>query len=157
MKIEFLKKQKRPVLLFLFMAMGATIYMNVANAGPNDVLVVVNASVSDAKVSKDDLRNIYLGNKKYWKGQQRIVPLQRSPSHAASSVFFKKILNMSSKEYRLLWRKKELAGEGVEPKTVAKADDILKKVAGRKGSIGYVLRSEYKESSGLKVIHTIPN
>lgn len=123
-------------------------------AKAEEILVVVNNSVGDSQLSQNDLRNIYLGNKKYWKGQQRIVVLQRSPSHAGSVSMFKKVVGMSSKEYRLYWRKKELAGDGVEPKTVAKASDILKKIASRKGTIGYVLQSEYVQTPTTKVIYT---
>jgi ABC-type phosphate transport system substrate-binding protein len=130
-----------------------------AEAGPNDLLVVVNKGNSTGSLSKDAVRNIYLGSQKFWSGQKRITPFNRPASKPAGEAFFGKVLGMSPSRYRLHWKKLELGGKGVEPKTVGDAAKLLGKVGSKSGAIGYVTRGELdaKKDANVKVVLTVSN
>jgi len=65
---------------------------------------------------------------------------------------------MPHSKYSLHWRKRALAGKGVEPKVLTDASAVLRQISGDKGAVGYVLQSEYDAhgGSGVKIVLTVP-
>ena len=121
---------------------------------PGDLLFIVNKTDSAKNISIDDLRNIYLGNKGYWDNKSRIIPFNRVMKKNAGTALLKKILKMSPSRYRLYWRKRELAGKGLEPTQIKNSNMLASKISDITGSIGYVLRSELSKEE-LSKVHVI--
>jgi hypothetical protein len=100
-------------------ALGADIYVI---AGP------------DVKLSSDDVRELYLGDKEF-SGEVRLVPVD---NQAALSEFVVKALGMNPQRYNILWVKKAFR-DALNPPAVKTGDfEVLEFVKRTRGAVGYV-------------------
>jgi len=100
-------------------ALGADIYVI---AGP------------DVKLSSDDIRELYLGDKEF-SGDVRLVPVD---NQAALSEFVVKALGMNPQRYNTLWVKKAFR-DALNPPALKAGDfEVLEFVKRTRGAVGYV-------------------
>lgn len=116
------------------------------------VHVIANKSISESTLSASTLANIYSLGMSKWANGSKIVVIDQSSEGAAKTAFYKYI----GKEPLTLkkeWMKKQLTGEAKAPESIGSEDEIINKVAGTPGAIGYVKSSV--TNSNVKVVAEI--
>lgn len=112
-------------------------------ASKREVLwVVVNVEVEATKISKSDLRNLYLGRVSFLEGDIRAKVYMRSSSSKAGRAFLKDVLAMAPSRYRHHWMSRQLSGQGVAPDEAVSLEALIERVAATRGGLSYVLDSE---------------
>lgn len=101
------------------------------------VTLIVNHSVSQDHLSKEDIRNIYLGKKTRWSNGNTIhfVTLKEGEVH---EEFLRIYLSKTAKQYDNYWKKQIFTGQGAPPKSFPSEEELLKYIATTKDTIGYV-------------------
>jgi hypothetical protein len=97
-----------------------------------DVYVVARA---DTKVSLDEVREVYLGDKEFSRGV-RLIPVDNQLAQAEFTV---KALSMDSQRYSQLWVKKAFRDALTPPALLATDAEVVDFVKRNRGAIGYVL------------------
>jgi len=111
--------------------LAALVFPGCAAAYGGEIYVVTRP---DVKVSLDDIREIYLGDKEF-SGGVRLVPVD---NRAAQAEFVAKALSMNVQRYSTLWVKKAFR-DALNPPTVRATDsEVLEFVRGTRGAVGYV-------------------
>jgi len=103
-------------------------------AGPalgGDVFVVTR---TDIKLSLDDVREVFLGDKEFV-GTVRLVPID---NQIAQAEFAMKALSMSAQRYTQLWVKKAFRDALTPPAVIAGDAEVIEFVKRTRGAIGYV-------------------
>ena len=93
-------------------------------------------------LSVPQLRNIFLGSKRYWSSGKRIVPLLRPGTTSAGRRFFDRVVKMNTTSFHQHWDRLELAGEAIAPKTVVGAARLARIVSKRSGAVSFISAGE---------------
>jgi|SRR5690242_8558141 hypothetical protein len=102
-----------------------------ASAFGGDIYVISNAEV---KVSAEDIREIYLGDKEF-SGNVRLLPVD---NQAVQDQFVAKALSIDLQRYNTLWVKKGFR-DALNPPTVKATDsEVLDFVERTRGAVGYL-------------------
>ncbi|MBI5193372.1 MAG: hypothetical protein HZA08_08040 [Nitrospirae bacterium] len=118
-----------------------------------DIAVIVNASGPLINASKSDVKDIYLGDKRYEGGIQ-IVPFL-FPEGGIKEIFLKDMLIMTPKQFKVYWTRKMFQDGVPVPKTYVHPSDILNLVRNNKGGIGFLPKEAIDDLNALKVIMII--
>ncbi len=113
-----------------------------------DIVFVVSKDVKVEKLSRRDLRKIFLKEKEFMDGYSAI-PVNLPPNNPLRVEVQKKILNMDEEELQLFWNRKYL--NGIDPPPVFASQEAVKAFVKKiKGAIGYIDESQLDED--LKVV-----
>ena len=97
-----------------------------------DVYVVVRA---DSRLSLEEVREVYLGEKEFSRGV-RLIPVDNQSAQAEFTV---KALAMDVQRYSQLWVKKAFRDALTPPTLIANDLEVMDFVKRNRGAIGYVL------------------
>jgi ABC-type phosphate transport system substrate-binding protein len=117
--------------------------------GPNDLLIVVNKSVSAANADAAEIRSVFLKNKSSL-GGDTVFPLNAKSDSDLRAAFRKHVLKMSEDKEKGFWEDEKVK-KGTEPPP--ETAGTLKAVFSKSGGISYVFRKDYKDGTA-KVIAT---
>ena len=106
-----------------------------------DMVIIGNKSVTESTLSKQDLKNIYLGKKTTWSDNKKIVFVTQDSSDV-SDQFLTAYVNKSAAQFSSYWKEKVFTGEGTPPKSFASDKELIQFVAQTVGAIGYVSSGE---------------
>ena len=120
-----------------------------------NIVVIVNEKspvLSENKSSLDakEVKDIYLGKTKFWKGA--LIKAVNQKDKALLASFIEKICNMHVPDYQVYWVKLELEVGISSPKVMETSKDVLRFVQYEKNAIGYVLESEVLDAPGVKIV-----
>lgn len=117
-------------------ALVAVILLPLLAAG-GEVTFIGNPSLTVSKLSKKDVRNIFLGKKTTWDDNTKIVFViqEDTPTHEA---FLEKYLRKSPSQFKRYWKDKVFTGKGSLPQAFASEQNLIKFVSETKGALGYV-------------------
>ncbi|MCP4674952.1 MAG: hypothetical protein GY854_05495 [Deltaproteobacteria bacterium] len=127
----------------------------IAEEKPDDILVVANRNVPVDKVNVDDLRDIFLGIRTYWKSGVRAVAINAPAGTPLRKDFRRRLVNFSEYEEERYWQEQKIKA-GKKPPIHFAEKSILKAVFKIKGSVSYIYRSQYIKGVS-KVILVIPS
>jgi len=111
-------------------------------AAAEKLLVVVHKDSPIAVISKNDVKNIFLGNVTFWGDNVPLVPIVRDVRTAAGQALFADLLNMAPTRFRQYWQSRQLAGRGVAPQTTERLPATIERVAAARGAISVIVASE---------------
>jgi ABC-type phosphate transport system substrate-binding protein len=116
-------------ILFVLMCLAST-------AAFAEVVVIANKDVSETSMSKDKVKQIFLGKVVKWQDGSRIhfVTL-KGDSH---KDFLKEYIGRSEAQYKTYWKKILFTGKGSMPKSFDTEEEMAQYVANTAGAIGYV-------------------
>jgi ABC-type phosphate transport system substrate-binding protein len=106
-----------------------------------DVTVICNKSVSNSSVSKQDLKNIYMGKKTTWNDNKKIVFVVLDNSNV-NDQFLSSYINKSAAQFSSYWKEKVFTGQGTPPKSLVSDKEMIQFVTQTDGAIGYVSSGE---------------
>lgn len=140
----------KKIIVFLI---GIILYFQVSAFAEN-IVVVVNSdsSIFSVKASPEikDIKDVYLGKVKYWKGSA--VKAVNQKEKAIIDTFTQKVCGMRLNEYQHYWVKLALESGSDAPKVMENSENVISFVQREKTGIGYVLESQAKDVGGIKVI-----
>jgi ABC-type phosphate transport system substrate-binding protein len=106
-----------------------------AKAG--DVIIICNKNVSEDELSRDMVKNIFLGKKTKWSNGNKIMFVIQKKNDVHKS-FLKTYVSKTTSQFRNYWKKQVFTGKGRSPKKFHSDREIIEFVTGTKGAIGYV-------------------
>jgi len=118
-----------------------------------DVLIVVNRTVTVPQLTENQLRDIFIGARSQFDDGARAIPvlLKGGPTH---EVFLHRHIGDSPDEFRIRWRRAVFTGQGAMPKEFTTESALLDYVETTPGAIGYISRMQSERA--VKVL-TIAN
>lgn len=100
--------------------------------------VVVNSANPASAESKGTLSKIFLKKVREWDNKEKATPYDLDEKSEARRAFSDAVHGKSVSAIKSYWQRMIFSGRDVPPDEVASEADLLKKVAGDKGAIGYV-------------------
>lgn len=101
-----------------------------------DFTVLVNPSVGESAISKDELKQVLLTNKTNWKDGKKIVLITLSFGSDEADTVTKEFMGMSSVQAKKHWLTKVFGGSiPAVPQTADSADEAAELVAKTPGAI----------------------
>lgn len=116
----------------------------------DDILIIVSKE-NNLDISIDDIKSIYMGDKKFWSNHKKIVSFNRNLDTEVGIAFLKRVLHITPSRYRLHWKKLELSGENIEPTKIDDPKILIQTISTREEAIGYTFRSEVTEADLQKI------
>lgn len=112
------------------------------------VKIIANASVAAGSASADEIKAIFLQEKKSL-GSASVEPVLLKGG-AAHEVFLKQYVGKTDSALQTYYRSMVFTGKGSMPKTLASDAEVAAYVAKTKGAIGYI--SDGAGADGVKVL-----
>ncbi len=114
-----------------------------------DYQLIANPDAGTATVSKEEAKNILLGNKSKWDNGTviRLAVLSDGPTH---DKVINDITARTADQFGKYWKKQVFTGKGVMPETMADDAAMIAYVAKTPGAFGYV--SGDAKPEGVKVL-----
>lgn len=125
------------------------IFLFSLNSFAKDYLVLSNDTKRDEVIDRETVKNIFLGNKLYWKSGKRIMPVHLSVEDSSFQVFLEEVVDMDSTQFTSYWRRKLFSGRAYPPKQFEKDDMIIEFVRKNNAGIGVISMAPDKNSDGL--------
>ncbi|WP_201352864.1 hypothetical protein [Hydrogenimonas urashimensis] len=116
-----------------------------------DLLVVTNPSNDIGPLDAVQLRQIYLGKRRYWK-TLKLFPINLPPGNPLRRKFEIHLLHMTPSALDAYWMKEHYLGRR-PPYRVESIESVIRFVKKLKGAIGYI--PQHRMSRDLKVIYRI--
>jgi len=114
-----------------------------------EVMIIANQSVLQESMTKEGLKDIFLGNTVKWDNNQKInVVVQKNTDIHAE--FTKRMVKKSPSQFNNYWKKLVFTGKGSSPKRFLDVASLVEYIARTKGAIGYI--SSEDNAEGVKVI-----
>ncbi len=122
----------------------------------NSHFIITNKSNPVNKLSKSEIRNIYLGNTITWKNNRKIQIVDYNSESELREDFSNSYLFLSPNKVSMIWLKVTLSGKVSPPKILYKVKDVIKFVSEYEDAIGYV--DNIKDlTDDVKIIEVVDN
>jgi hypothetical protein len=147
------------VALALVLGCGVTAWEARAAEPPLALTVVVNERNTTMKtITREELRNVYLGKLGFWSDNTKVVAFDRPVDREAGQSFYRDVLKMVPARFRHHWQSQQLSGRGIAPEPVAGVEDVIARVAAVPGGIAYLHTSEVPKvpPKGVLLISVAP-
>lgn len=132
-------------LLILFLFVAGTMQAQA------QVAVVAHKSVPVDALDAATLESFYNLDTNTWSDGSAVTLLDQKSDTATKSAFYE-FIGGSAREYKKVWLRKKLSGEGRPPNMCGSDAEVLQKVASTPGAVGYVSASSVTDD--VKVIAT---
>jgi hypothetical protein len=117
------------------------------------IVVILNARNPAANLSASDLRNIYLGRRRFWSNDLPVQAFSRPETTPAGRGLLQQVLQMAPARFRHHWQGLQLSGQGTAPRPMGTARQAVGAVAATRGGICYLTESERAQADArIKVI-----
>jgi len=144
---------KRNASLYILIAVAAIyLYSSKVLSKPNSFIVITNISSEVDSISAGELRDIYNGDRVFWKTGKRIRVARLADENSTSEQFLTAVVGKSPSQFVQHWRHKLFSGKGLPPKVIDDADKMMTYIEENEGSIGFVPASKRVTSAKIKII-----
>lgn len=123
----------RPTILFILLAA----WMMPALSMADEVLIIANENVAVSSLGKDDIRQIFLGQKTTWDDGTKIIFVVQDRTQAGDA-FLKTYLQKTAIQYDRFWKIQVFTGKGRAPLSFSSNQELADFVSRTRGAIGYV-------------------
>jgi ABC-type phosphate transport system substrate-binding protein len=125
-----------------------------AQAGAEDIAIIVSERLNVSSVSLDDVREIYRGKIQFL-GGKRLKPIDQSESQEIRKAFLAEVLRLSKSDYTKHWMHLVFLEGTNAPVLRDDSAAVIQAVRNSEGAIGYVWASEIANAKGVKTILTL--
>jgi len=130
-------RKTRYILAFVLMLASSLGNSQASHAG--DIAVVVNASNPVNDLSFSELRNMLMGDRRFWKGNVRLKLILREPGTRDRDTVLGLLLNLDNRAFAAHWRAKIFRGEASEePLSVASVSQVERYLLENPGGITFM-------------------
>lgn len=112
-------------------------------------LLIVNNSVTQTSITKEEVMLVFLGKKKKWNNGDRIK-VSALKSGAVHEAFLNEYVKKTASKYASFWKIAIVSGTGYPPKFFKTEEDLVDYVMKKAGAIGYI--SSDTPYEGVKVL-----
>ena len=112
-------------------------------------IVIANASVKSADVSKADLKDVFTGASSSLKDGSKVTPVLLK-SGGVHDEFLTEYIGKNDTAFRASWRSLVFSGQASMPKSLDSEAAVVEYVAHNAGAIGYISKATPHE--GVKVL-----
>ena len=112
-----------------------------------DVVVIVSAQSSAAKITPDQISRVYLGK------SNTMTPVDIANPSPARREFYTKVIGKSEAQVKARRLSLVITGKGSSPKELPSGAEVVKAVAADPNAIGYVDRSYVNMT--VKIVYTV--
>jgi hypothetical protein len=133
-------------LIAFFVSLGA---LGLSVHAQAQAIVIANASVKSADVSKADLKDVFTGAASSLKDGSHVTPVLLK-SGGAHDEFLAEYIGKSDTAFRASWRSLVFSGQASMPKSLDSEAAVVEYVAHNAGAIGYISKATPHE--GVKVL-----
>ncbi len=114
-----------------------------------EIFLIANRDVPIDELTKNEIKDIFLGNIKKWKNGSKILfaVMYKTDIH---KKFAREYTHKSTSQFKNYWRNKVFIGEGRMPAICKNAADLVTFVSKTKGSIAYI--NENPSNDHVKLI-----
>ena len=138
-KIKYL-----PILIFLGLL--------ASQAKAQGYVVIVNAKLGVTNLSRQELREIYNGDKTFWKNGQRVRAARLGDSDPLTVEFLQANLNESATQFLQAWRHKLFSGRALPPRKIDSPVELMSFVEQSDGAIGFLQANKPITSKSVTVV-----
>lgn len=125
------------------------------SAAVGEVDVVVNKSNKVGPLSREEVRRIFMGEKRSWPGGKRISVLMLGPDQPERAVILRELYKMNESDYTKYFLQAAFAGRVEEaPRELPSAVQMKTRVAANPAAIGYLKKEDVDDS--VKVLLKLP-
>ncbi len=116
-----------------------------------DVAIIVNPNNPVNNLTLAELRQIYHGERQYWKASSPVVLLMRSSGAREREVILRVVFQMTEERYTQYWVAKVMRAEASDPPASLFSFGMMQEgVKGNPGAIGYINMNDIRP--GVKVV-----
>lgn len=105
-------------------------------------VLVANPKAGIARLSLDEVINIYLGRYRRLASGITAEPLDQPADSVLRARFYRRLVDKSLPEIQAYWARLLFSGQTQPPRVAASSDEALQFVAGHPGALVYVERSK---------------
>ena len=109
------------------------------------IAVIAHRDVVVDSLERQELRDYYTGDVRFWDNGEPVVLLDLKPRGEIKRSFYD-YLGKSSSRIKSIWLKRKLSGEGDPPNALASEAEVVAKVAGTPGALGFVGLDQVSDS-----------
>jgi len=143
--MNFTKILKFSALIPLYLAISLVSYATSA-----DVVAVVSANSTINTLSKDQVRDIFLGIDDGTSDNLKLVPVDLDQNSPVRHEFYLMLDNKSPTQVKAHWSQVVFTGRGVPPEQVTNSEEMKQFLLNNPDTIGYIEREMMDES--LKIV-----
>lgn len=115
-----------------------------------DIVVVVNPKNSVAKLSRDEVIDVFMGRNRLLSSGITAMPLDLPGAAVERENFYSRLTGKSMSEINAYWARLVFTGHASPPALMRSQEEIMQRVIDNPRAVGYVSRS--KVTSKVKVI-----
>lgn len=115
-------------------------------------VIVVSNDVDISHLSKNDLKNIFLGRKTLWSDGKRIQIGLSAEDSAKLDNFLVNNIGKNKRRFKKYWLKKVFAGYGVAPRIFTNNTKAIEFAKSHENTITYITIDGSNSIDGIKVI-----
>lgn len=119
--------------LFLFFLCSG-----LADASDGELVVIVSPENKVERISVEEMKAIYLKEKKEWEDGIPFIPIDLEESHPAREQFAEKIMKRTLAGLKFYWIQQIFSGRGTPPIVLGSEEKVKAYVNGHPGAIGYI-------------------
>lgn len=139
------------MLAFAAAAVLAALAPGGAARAQETVVLIAHAELEELEeLTLPLLRQLYLGRRSGI-GGRRLHWFELPPGSAAHRAFARLALGRSERELERYWLEQALSGGPLPPREVPTAEELVERVAGRRGAVGYLTWEAFQGLSGARV------
>lgn len=138
------------IFIFLFFPVRA------ATTGISDeIAVVVNPLFPSNTLNLLELKEIYLGHKKFINGV-RLHPYHQQGDRLIKNLFIEDALGISQISYMSFWHVKSFRDGSSPPRSFQTSEELVNEIQSHAGALGYIWAQEANGTDGIRVLMTLP-
>ncbi|QSX34189.1 hypothetical protein JYB87_02770 [Shewanella avicenniae] len=118
-----------------------------------ELYVVVNKQNPIAKITKQQLTDLYMGRSPYFPSGAAVLKLDAPGGSTLREEFYRELVSMSLPEVNAYWARLMFSGRATPPMQVANEQDMLKLISQNPNAIGYIPAGAMNEE--VKVLFVI--
>lgn len=143
------------LLSLLFTAVAVAPDVAVGEANGRELVVVVNRDNPVTNITLHDLRDLYLGKRRFWSNGMRVhvadlVEKKVADDKTAFARFTREFIDKDPVALKSFWIKMIFSGSGQPPKQFETPEEVIHYVADDEGGVAYLYADQV--SDAVKVI-----
>lgn len=145
-------KRKAPFYILLAAISVLCLYSSKVLSKPSSFIVIANTMAPVDSISTSELRDIYNGDRVFWKSGKRIRAARLPDDSSTNADFLSIVVEKSPSQYMQHWRHKLFSGKGLPPKVLQDAEKMMTYIEENESSIGFIPVSKRISSPKLKIL-----
>ena len=114
-----------------------------------NVVVIVNNSVTESTLDQAALEKIFLGKRSHWADGGAIVPVTLADG-SIHDTFLEMYVKKNASQFSAFWKQAVFTGKGTPPRSFKTEEELVRYVAATPGAVGYI--SSRTRAEGVRKI-----